>query len=110
MLYWDANLKREIRKVCKPSCWKDNISSQSMVFGSENKKNKVPTKILRYFPLKPRLQCLFMSSKAATHMRWHTTANIMIVNFDIQEMERLGRHLIKNLPNSQLIQEMSDLV
>ena len=81
-----------------------------MISRSENEKKKDPPKVLRYFPLKPRLQRLFMSSKTATHMRWHTTANIMIVNFDIQEMERLGRHLIKNLPNSQLIQEMSDLV
>ncbi|KAI9121870.1 hypothetical protein K1719_007260 [Acacia pycnantha] len=27
--------------------------------------------ILRYIPLKPRLQRLFMSSKTTEHMRWH---------------------------------------
>ena len=36
------------------------------------RKKKRPTKILRYFPLKPRLQRLFMCSKMAEHMRWHT--------------------------------------
>ena len=36
------------------------------------KKKKRPAKFLRYFPLKPRLQRLFMCSKIAEHMRWHT--------------------------------------
>ncbi|KAG6395273.1 hypothetical protein SASPL_145915 [Salvia splendens] len=34
-------------------------------------KRKVAQKVLWYFPLKPRLQRLFMSSKTASHMRWH---------------------------------------
>ena len=37
------------------------------------KKNKIPAKVLRYFPLKPRLQRLFLSSKTAEDMRWHAT-------------------------------------
>ena len=32
---------------------------------------KVPQKILRYFPLTPRLQRLFMSRHTATDMMWH---------------------------------------
>ncbi|XP_052176642.1 uncharacterized protein LOC127790947 [Diospyros lotus] len=36
------------------------------------KRKKKPVKVLRYFPLKPRLQRLFMSSKTAEHMRWHS--------------------------------------
>ncbi|KAH0647784.1 hypothetical protein KY285_033032 [Solanum tuberosum] len=32
---------------------------------------KIPHKALRYFPLKPRLQRLFMSSKTSVDMRWH---------------------------------------
>ncbi|CAL1371190.1 unnamed protein product [Linum trigynum] len=31
----------------------------------------VPYKVLRYFPLTPRLQRLFMSSEVASSMRWH---------------------------------------
>jgi hypothetical protein len=31
----------------------------------------VPVKVLRYLPLKPRLQRLYLSQKTAKHMRWH---------------------------------------
>ena len=33
--------------------------------------NPIPRKVLRYFPLGPRLQRLYMSSHTAKHMRWH---------------------------------------
>lgn len=33
--------------------------------------NKVPMKTVRYFPLTPRLQRLYMSKYTADHMRWH---------------------------------------
>jgi len=41
--------------------------------GESKSKNgkKIPYKILRYFPLKTRLQRLFMSSKTSPLMRWH---------------------------------------
>uniref|UniRef100_A0A2N9G202 DUF4218 domain-containing protein n=1 Tax=Fagus sylvatica TaxID=28930 RepID=A0A2N9G202_FAGSY len=38
---------------------------------SSKKRKKKAAKILRWFPLKPRLQRLFMSSKTAGHMKWH---------------------------------------
>ncbi|XP_029146011.1 uncharacterized protein [Arachis hypogaea] len=44
--------------VCGASRWKNN-------------KKKIPAKVLRYFPLKPRLQRLFMSSRTSKLMRWH---------------------------------------
>ena len=34
------------------------------------KQKKKPAKILKYFPLKPWLQRLFMSSKIVEHMKW----------------------------------------
>ncbi|XP_042992270.1 uncharacterized protein LOC122318744 [Carya illinoinensis] len=34
-------------------------------------KRPVPQKVVRYFPLKPRLQRLFMSKKTVVSMRWH---------------------------------------
>lgn len=37
----------------------------------EGKFKKIPQKVLRYFPLKPRLQRLFMSRMTAVDMRWH---------------------------------------
>lgn len=65
MLYWEADAKREVCKVCEASRWK--VSEKSIVSGSENGTKKDPAKVLRYFALKPRLQRLFMSSKTATY-------------------------------------------
>ncbi|XP_060183175.1 uncharacterized protein LOC132613145 [Lycium barbarum] len=45
-------------KICGASRWKNNA-------------RKIPLKVLRYFPLKPRLQRLFMSSETSKAMRWH---------------------------------------
>ncbi|KAL2345210.1 hypothetical protein Fmac_006495 [Flemingia macrophylla] len=59
MLYWgEENKGLEECRRCKTSKWKD-------------KNKKQYAKILRYFPLKPRLQRLFMCSKTAESMRWH---------------------------------------
>lgn len=61
MLYWgEKNEGLEECKRCKTSKWKD-------------KKKKQPAKVLRYFPLKPRLQRLFMCSKTAKSMTWHAS-------------------------------------
>ncbi|XP_072060350.1 uncharacterized protein [Arachis hypogaea] len=40
----------------------------------KKKKKKQAVKVLRYFPLKPRLKRLYMSSKTAEHMQWHNSA------------------------------------
>ena len=58
MLYWGEDEDLQECKRCKTSKWKDN-------------RKKKPAKILRYFPLKSRLQRLFMCSKTAKSMRWH---------------------------------------
>ncbi|CAA7061732.1 unnamed protein product [Microthlaspi erraticum] len=81
MLYWEGDAEREDCKVCEASRWKVSeasrwkVSEKSTVSGSENITKKAPAKVLRYFPLKPRLQRLFMSSKTAKHMTWHVTAS-----------------------------------
>ncbi|XP_060169988.1 uncharacterized protein LOC132600681 [Lycium barbarum] len=59
MLYFGEDEGLQECKRCKTSRWKNN-------------KKKQPAKILRYFPLKPRLQRLFMCSKTAESMRWHS--------------------------------------
>ncbi|XP_075113362.1 uncharacterized protein LOC107776664 [Nicotiana tabacum] len=61
MLYFGEDEGLQECKKCKTYRWKDN-------------KKKQPTKILRYFPLKPRLRRLFMCSKTAESMRWHSSA------------------------------------
>ncbi|KAJ9561926.1 hypothetical protein OSB04_007086 [Centaurea solstitialis] len=38
---------------------------------TSDNQNKIGAKVLRYFPLKPRLQRLFMSSKTVAFKRWH---------------------------------------
>ncbi|XP_057721533.1 uncharacterized protein LOC130935685 [Arachis stenosperma] len=40
----------------------------------KKKKKKQAAKVLRYFPLKPRLKRLFMCHKTAEHILWHATA------------------------------------
>ncbi|XP_073116198.1 uncharacterized protein [Elaeis guineensis] len=58
---------------CEASRWKNNENDQlnDILTSKKWKKKKVSMKIIRYFPLKWRLQRLFMSSKTATLMRWH---------------------------------------
>ncbi|XP_075103248.1 uncharacterized protein LOC107832067 isoform X1 [Nicotiana tabacum] len=76
MLFLGNDANEKTCKYCHTSRWKpikkrneDLVSAT----GKEKikKKTKKPAKILRYFPLKPRLQRLFMCSKIAKHMRWH---------------------------------------
>ncbi|RID64077.1 hypothetical protein BRARA_E03035 [Brassica rapa] len=75
MLYWEANANRETCGICEASRWKGGSSTASGEASQSTKKVKqIPAKVLRYFPLKPRLQRLFMSSKTASDMRWHATA------------------------------------
>ncbi|CAL1402127.1 unnamed protein product [Linum trigynum] len=61
VLYWKENEFLEECPICKTSRWKVD----------DGKGEKVHWKFLRYFPLKPRLRRLFMSSKTASEMRWH---------------------------------------
>ncbi|KAK6791483.1 hypothetical protein RDI58_010564 [Solanum bulbocastanum] len=76
MLYWEDDVNAETCKYCHTSRWKpkkkrntDHTPTTSKK--KKKKQKKMPAKILRYFPLKPRLQRLFMCSKIAEHMRWH---------------------------------------
>lgn len=60
-LFWKENADLEKCPVCEEPRYKLN----------DGKGKKIPHKILRYFPLTPRLQRLFMSSITCTDMRWH---------------------------------------
>ncbi|XP_043717729.1 uncharacterized protein LOC122665644 [Telopea speciosissima] len=64
--------------ACKNDCmlyWKEATNAKfcykcgTSRYTSEDK--KIPIKILRHFPLIPRLQRLYMSSKIASKTRWH---------------------------------------
>ena len=57
--------------MCCVSRWKSSDVHPKDEFNQSSKKKKISAKVLRYFPLKPRLQRLYMSSKAISQMKWH---------------------------------------
>ncbi|KAL5564918.1 hypothetical protein UlMin_028082 [Ulmus minor] len=65
VLFWKENSLKDTCPVCSESRWK-------LQSGKRSGKN-VPHKVLRYFPVGPRLKRLFATSKTAKLMRWHST-------------------------------------
>lgn len=70
ILFRGEYAKAETCPVCGISRWKDD-GENSARKSRMRKARKVPQKVLRYFPLIPRLKCMYMCSKIAVHMRWH---------------------------------------
>jgi len=68
MLFWKDNEKLERCTKCGASKWKQTKNGGD---DSSQISKRKPKKVLRWFPLKPRLQRLFMSQKTASHMKWH---------------------------------------
>ncbi|XP_040938717.1 uncharacterized protein [Gossypium hirsutum] len=71
MLYWGDASKKISCDVCKSSKWQSSseLDADEQVDGSC--RHPKPAKVLRYFPLIPRLKRLFQSSKTSQSMRWH---------------------------------------
>ena len=65
MLYWGENKNEDSCKICGASRWKGRAQE------AENDNCKLPAKIMRYFPLIPRLQRMFMCKDFAKQMVWH---------------------------------------
>ncbi|CAH9060240.1 unnamed protein product, partial [Cuscuta europaea] len=61
VLFWKENSCLDSCPTCGTSRWKTD----------DGNSKKIPQKILRYFPLTPRLQRLFMSIKTREKMVWH---------------------------------------
>jgi hypothetical protein len=61
VLFFKEHVDKEECPTCKTSRWA-NVKSKG---------KKIPHKVLRYFPIKPRLQRLFMSKDITKDMRWH---------------------------------------
>ena len=61
--------------ICEESRWKNddgNIIDEAGEYSeSGGSKKRTPCKVLRYFPLIPRLQRLYMSEETSSLMRWH---------------------------------------
>ncbi|XP_074353061.1 uncharacterized protein LOC141692230 [Apium graveolens] len=77
MLYWAENINEVKCKVCGISRWKimDN-DTRDVDTSSTGKKYNIPSKVMRYFPLKPRLQRVFMCKEYAEIMKWHDVGRI----------------------------------
>lgn len=73
MLFRKEDTKLDKCVICSSSRWKQNGG----VGNDERESSKrVAAKQMRYFPLKPRLQRLFMSSKTAKLMKWHAEERV----------------------------------
>ncbi|GKE09094.1 hypothetical protein Tco_1412645 [Tanacetum coccineum] len=61
------------------SIFNETLEFFQMVFPSDNNTmgKKVPKKVLRYFSIFPRLQCLYKSSHTAKEITWHATGKFM---------------------------------
>ncbi|XP_042974577.1 uncharacterized protein LOC122306207 [Carya illinoinensis] len=64
--FWKENASYNDCPKCGASRWE-----QSTIQG-----RRIPQKVLRHFPLKLRLQRLYMSKKTAQDMRWHVDGHI----------------------------------
>ncbi|XP_073133910.1 uncharacterized protein [Henckelia pumila] len=79
MIYWGKNEKEQACKVCNLSRWKNlqKLPNKSLRGGKKRLQLKAPAKVFWYFPLKPRLQRLFMSSRTTENMLWHSKKRVV---------------------------------
>ena len=72
MLYWKEKSNLDAGPHCEVSRWKPLESPVAdKTQASSSKSKKKAAKVLHWFPLKPRLQRLFLSSELAINMKWH---------------------------------------
>ncbi|XP_020082508.1 uncharacterized protein LOC109706120 [Ananas comosus] len=89
MLFWGEKASEEICHVCSSSRWvtRKQVDKEAQTHDKETmihdeinnasiKKKRKAAKVLRYFPLIPRLQRLFVSTKTAKDMRWHEEGRV----------------------------------
>ncbi|XP_049387643.1 uncharacterized protein LOC125851943, partial [Solanum stenotomum] len=77
MLYWGSSEdeSRDKCKVCNTSRYMSNENDigANVVIDDQHRKKPKPAKVLRYFPLIPRLKRLYMCSKTTELLKWHAT-------------------------------------
>ncbi|XP_056698150.1 uncharacterized protein [Spinacia oleracea] len=73
MLYWGEFEEKTECHICHTSRWKNVKEKEGDVREKDKEacKKGVAAKVMRYFPLIPRLKRIYMSSKTAEDMRWH---------------------------------------
>ncbi|XP_021730018.1 uncharacterized protein LOC110696987 [Chenopodium quinoa] len=70
MIYWEEHENATSCHVCETPRWKSN-DTENGIQNENGKTYKIPQNILRYFPIKKRLQRLFMCQETARYMTWH---------------------------------------
>ncbi|XP_019255093.1 PREDICTED: uncharacterized protein LOC109233677 [Nicotiana attenuata] len=101
MLFWKENANADNCSICGSSRWK---SAGPLTKAS----SKIPAKVLSYFPLKPRLQRIFMCPETAVAMRWHANERPNDGNIRHPADGKLGRLLILWTQTSLEMLEMLD--
>ncbi|XP_042946147.1 uncharacterized protein LOC122279527 [Carya illinoinensis] len=61
VLFWKENADKDECPKCKAPRWLADAQGNRLI----------PQKVLRHFPLMPRLQRIYMSTKISADMRWH---------------------------------------
>lgn len=93
ILFWKEYANANQCVKCGASRWMFGMVEDN---GTKGVRKKIPMKILRYFPLKPRLQRLYMSSKIASDMTWH-------------EEDRINDGLLRHPADSQAWKKLDEL-
>lgn len=68
MLYWEEHANATSCNVCGSPRWKSKDDDKDE---TSRKNHTIPFKVLRYFPIKKRLQRLYMCAETAKYMKWH---------------------------------------
>ncbi|XP_074342254.1 uncharacterized protein LOC141679736 [Apium graveolens] len=75
MLYWGEDEKEDSCKTCGLSRWIVREKKGTSDSNPEKVIHKVLANVMRYFPLKPRLQRLFMCKDFSELMVWHAVGH-----------------------------------
>ncbi|XP_052159472.1 uncharacterized protein LOC127776976 [Oryza glaberrima] len=68
-LYRKAKANDDFCSKCGTSRWKNKEDKTTLT--KKERRRATPRKVLRYFPIKPRLKRLFMHKETAIALRWH---------------------------------------
>ncbi|XP_066396232.1 uncharacterized protein [Miscanthus floridulus] len=69
VLFWKRYYKENVCPVCKASRWQDETGNK-----------RVPHKVLRHFPLLPRLKRIFASKRTSEETQWHKKTRTLVDN------------------------------
>jgi len=73
VLFFKEYASLETCPICKESRWRvvEKTCDNDSADGATTVKKRLPVKILRYFPLIPRLQRMYMSKRTLEELQWH---------------------------------------